>query len=340
MTVRVGVIGVGTMGQDHIRRLTRRSSGARVVAISDVDVARAESVAQGVAGARVFRTGRELIGDADVDAMVVSSWGPTHEEFVLAAIEQGKPVFCEKPLAPTREACLRIVDAEMAAGRRLVQVGFMRRYDAGYRAMKETLAEGGVGAPLMVHCAHRNPAVSPTLFTSDMLVTDAAIHEIDLVRWLLDQEIAAAVAVLTPRRTSHAAGELQDPQIVILETVEGVIVDVEVFVNCAYGYDIRCEVVGEAGTVSLGDGSEIVVRRDGQSSGRVPVDWRERFARAYAAELEEWLGAVATGGAAGPSAWDGYAAAVVSDSCLATLESGQRTPVRLQDRPAFYDTSG
>ncbi len=335
MTVRVGVIGVGTMGQDHIRRLTRRSSGARVVAVSDVDAARADTVAQGVPGARVFRTGRELIGDDEVDAVVVSSWGATHEELVLAAIERGKPVFCEKPLAPTREACLRIVDAEMARGRRLVQVGFMRRYDAGYRAMKQALAEGAVGAPLLVHCAHRNPSVAPD-FTSGMLVTDAAIHEIDLVRWLLDQEIAAALAVLTPRRTTRAGAGLQDPQMVILETVAGVIVDVEVFVNCAYGYDIRCEVVGESGTVSLGDGSEVVVRRGGLRSGRLPAHWRERFARAYAAELEEWVESVDTGGARGPSAWDGYAAAVVGDSCLAALESGRRTPVELKERPEFY----
>ena len=98
-----------------------------------MDAARAESVADGLTGCTVHATGQELIADDGVDAVLVRSWGPTHEEFVLAAIEAGKPVFCEKPLATTQEACLRIVDAEVASGRRLVQVGFMRRYDARTR---------------------------------------------------------------------------------------------------------------------------------------------------------------------------------------------------------------
>src|SRR5918997_7055956 len=124
------------IGQDHIRRLTSGLSGARVTAVTDVDLDRARSVADGVPGAGVHDTGQALIDDPGVDAVVVTSWGPTHEEDVLAAIAAGKQVFCEKPLATTREACDRIVDAEVAAGRRLVSVGFMRRYDEQYRAMK------------------------------------------------------------------------------------------------------------------------------------------------------------------------------------------------------------
>ncbi|HEY6592879.1 MAG TPA: Gfo/Idh/MocA family oxidoreductase [Asanoa sp.] len=112
MTVNVGVIGVGMIGQDHIRRLTYVLSGARVSAVTDVDLERAKSVAQGLPGeVAVHATGRDLINDDAVDAVVVASWGPTHEEFVLAGIEAGKQVFCEKPLATTREACDHIVDA-------------------------------------------------------------------------------------------------------------------------------------------------------------------------------------------------------------------------------------
>jgi len=123
---------------------------------------------------------------------------------------------------------------------------------------------------------------------------------------------------------------------VLLEMASGTLTDVEVSVSIDYGYDIRCEVVGETGTVALGDPSDVIVRRAGQRSGRVPRDWRERFARAYDVELQEWVDAVAAGTATGPTAWDGYAATVVADTCLEALATGQRTQVRLTERPDFY----
>ena len=334
MTVRVGVIGTGNIGQDHIRRLTRALAGAQVVAVSDVDPARAAAVAQATPGARVFRTGQDLIRADEVDGVVVASWGPTHEEHVLAAMEANKPVFCEKPLAETTDACVRILDAEVARGRHLVQVGFNRRYDSAYRAMKSTLVEGTLGTPLMVHCAHRNPGVPPH-YTGGMPITDTAIHEIDILRWLLDQEIIAA-RVLQPRRTSRAKPGLPDPLIVLMEMAGGAMVDVEVFVNLPYGYDIRCEVVCESGTVALGDGSPVVLRKDYLRSDSVPRDFQERFRPAYATELQEWVDSVGMGAATGPSSWDGYAATAVADSCLAALETGERVPVQLRERPAFY----
>ena len=171
MTVNVGVIGAGMIGQDHIRRLTYVLSGARVTAVTDVDLDRAKSAVERLSGVQVHETGQDLISDPGVDAIIVASWGPTHEEYVLAGIAAGKQVFCEKPLATTREACERILDAEVAAGRRLVMVGFMRRYDDGYRAMKEALDRGDIGAPLVFHSAHRNPTVPPSV-TTDGVIAD------------------------------------------------------------------------------------------------------------------------------------------------------------------------
>src|SRR3954470_10979433 len=179
------------IGQDHIRRLSHVLSGVRVSAVTDVDADRARSVADALPDVRVHATGQELIADPGVDAVVVTSWGPTHEEYVLAAIAVGKQVFCEKPLATTREACDRILDAEVAAGRRLVMVGYMRRYDAGYRAMKDVITRGEIGAPLMFHSAHRNPSV-PAHYVSDMIISDTCVHDVDVSRWLLDTEIVAA----------------------------------------------------------------------------------------------------------------------------------------------------
>jgi len=336
MSVRVGVIGVGMIGQDHIRRLSTVLSGADVVAVSDVDLPHAEAVA-GQVSARVSPSGHDLVKDNEVDAVLVASWGGTHEEYVLACIEAGKPVFCEKPLATTQEACVRILDAEVAAGRRLVQVGYMRRYDAAYRALKAVVQEGSIGAPLMMHCTHRNPSV-PGYYEADSAITDTAVHEIDMVRWLFDEEIVATT-VLHPRR-SRNGGELQDPMILILEMDSGIIVDVEVSVNIRYGYDIRGEVVGENGTAALGEASPVTIRLNGGVTNRVPADWRERFSRAYDIELQEWVDAVRAGGEYGPNSWDGYAAAVVSDAAVEARRSGRRTTVQLPEKPALYAANG
>ena len=335
MNVRVGVIGVGMIGQDHIRRITQVLTGGSVTAINDVDAARAGQVAAGLPGATTHDTAQDLIADPNVDAVLVASWGPAHEEQVVAALAAGKPVFCEKPLAPSSDACLRIMDAEMAAGRRLVQVGFMRRYDAGYRAMKATLDDGDIGAPLLMHCAHRNPSVPPYGFTTDMIISDSAVHEIDVVRWLFGEEIAAA-SVLRPRRSGRAAADMQDPLVLLLEMASGVLVDDELFLNAQYGYDVRGEIVGETGTVALADVSEVTVRTANRHGGRVPVDWRDRFIRAYDAELQDWLNAVAAGTSTGPTAWDGFAAAAVTDAALEALRTGQRTAVTMPERPDFY----
>jgi myo-inositol 2-dehydrogenase / D-chiro-inositol 1-dehydrogenase len=335
MTVRVGVIGVGMIGQDHIRRITQVLTGGAVTAVNDVDAERAGQVAAGLPGTIVHATAAGLIADDNVDAVLVASWGPAHEEQVIAAIAAGKPVFCEKPLAPSSDACLRIMDAELAAGRRLVQVGFMRRYDAGYRAMKATLDDGSLGAPLLMHCAHRNPSVPPYGFTTELIVSDSAVHEMDIVRWLFDEEIVA-VRALTPRRSRRGADGLQDPLILVFELSGGALVDDELFVNAQYGYDVRGEIVCEAGTVALADTSEVTVRTANQHGGRVPVDWRDRFIRAYDTELQEWLNAVAAGTSTGPAAWDGYAAAAVTDAALEALHTGQRVAVTMAERPDFY----
>ncbi|ULR55111.1 Gfo/Idh/MocA family oxidoreductase [Streptomyces deccanensis] len=334
MTVRVGVVGAGWIGKDHIRRLTETVTGARVTAVTDIDAARAEEAAAPV-GARVLPDGAALIAASDVDAVLVTSWGPTHAEHVLTAIAAGKPVFCEKPLATTAEDCLRIVEAETALGRRLVQVGFMRRYDAGYRRMKRVIDSGRIGAPLIVHCAHRNPTV-PESYTSAMAALDTAVHEVDVLRWLLDDEIVST-QVVTPRPTSRRFAHLKDPQIMLFETAKGVRIDLEVFVNCQYGYDIQCEAVGEEGLVRLPDPATVGLRTAGQHSTEVPGDWVGRFADAFDTEFREWIAGVAAGAEpTGPSAWDGYAATVITAATFEALESGRIVATDLKPRPPFY----
>jgi myo-inositol 2-dehydrogenase / D-chiro-inositol 1-dehydrogenase len=313
MSIGVGVIGAGMMGADHVRTITAAVDGARVVAVADADRERAEAAARD-GGGRAIADPLDLIADEAVDAVVVASYDATHEEFVLACIAAGKPVLCEKPLATTAEACLRVLEAEVAAGRRLVTLGFMRRFDPSYEELLAVI--GAVGDPLLVHCAHRN-ALAPAIYTSEMLITSSCVHEIDITRWLLGEEIVAAT-VRAPRSTSQAPNGLRDPQLILLETASGVLIDVEVFVNARYGYDIRCEVVGEEGTVRLAE--------------HVAPDFRARFATAYRRELDCWI----KGSDGAASAWDGYAANAVADACLESLASGERAEVELAARPALY----
>ncbi|MEU0413475.1 Gfo/Idh/MocA family oxidoreductase [Streptomyces griseorubiginosus] len=334
MTVRVGVIGAGWIGKEHIRRLTDTVTGARVTAVTDIDATRAAEAAEPV-GARVLPDGAAVVEAEDVDAVLVTSWGPTHAEHVLNAVAAGKPVFCEKPLATTAEDCLKIIEAEQAHGRRLVQVGFMRRYDAGYRQMKQVIDSGRIGEPLIVHCAHRNPTV-PESYTSSMAALDTAVHEVDVLRWLLDDEIVST-QVLTPRATSKRYAHLQDPQIMLFETAKGIRIDLEVFVNCQYGYDIQCEAVGEEGLVRLPDPATVGVRTAASHSTEVLTDWVGRFRDAFDTEFREWIAGVAAGAeTTGPSSWDGYAATVITAATVEALESGRVVATDLKPRPAFY----
>ncbi|RPE39649.1 myo-inositol 2-dehydrogenase [Streptomyces sp. Ag109_O5-1] len=334
MTVRIGVIGAGWIGKEHIQRLTHTVTGAQVTAVTDIDPARAAGAAEPV-GARVLPDGAAVVAADDVDAVLVTSWGPTHAEHVLNAIAAGKPVFCEKPLATTTEDCLKIVEAEQAHGRRLVQVGFMRRYDAGYRQLKQVIDSGKIGEPLIVHCAHRNPTV-PESYTSEMASLDTAVHEVDVLRWLLDDEIVST-QVITPRATSKRFEHLKDPQIILFETAKGIRIDLEVFVNCQYGYDIQCETVGEEGLVRLPDPAAVGVRTAGQHSTEVLTDWVGRFRDAFDTEFREWIAGLAAGNEpTGPSAWDGYAATVITAATVDALQSGGVVATDIKPRPAFY----
>ncbi|MFT3847651.1 MAG: Gfo/Idh/MocA family oxidoreductase [Propionivibrio sp.] len=339
MTLKIGVIGTGAIGQDHIRRITHTLTGGQVVAVTDINVAQArETVAKYGLKAEVYPDGKSLIAAKEVEVVLVTSWGPTHEEYVLAAIAAGKPVFCEKPLATTAEGCMNIVKAEIAAaknnGKRLVQVGFMRPYDAGYRALKKVIDDGQIGEPLIVHCAHRNPTVGDN-YKTDMAITDTVIHEIDVLRWLLDDDYKS-VQVVYPKKTRNASNHLADPQIVLMETVKGVRIDVEVFVNCVYGYDIQCEVVGETGIARLPEPNNVPLRSAAKRSVEILTDWKQRFIDAYDVELQGFLNGLAAGRLTGPSAWDGYAAAVAADACVKAQSTGAIEPVSMPARPAFY----
>ncbi|WAZ25454.1 Gfo/Idh/MocA family oxidoreductase [Streptomyces cinnabarinus] len=330
----IAVIGTGRMGADHVRRIQEVISGARVTAVVDVDAERAKAVAGRVDGCAVHTDPAAAMASAEVDAVLVASPGPAHEAALMAAFARGLPVLCEKPLTPDAASALRLVEAERALGGRRVQVGFMRRYDAEYVRLKALLETGQLGRPLMLHQRHRNVA-SASFFTSDMLITDSVSHEVDVTRWLTGQEITA-VTVLRPTSSAGAPEGLIDPQFVVLETAGGALADVEIFVNCGFGYQVQAEVVCERGTARVGDGHDLVTAMAGRWGGSIAQDWTERFADAYDREVQAWVDATRRGEVTGPGIWDGYAAAAVCEAGVRSLREGGRVEVELAARPTFY----
>ena len=297
MPVRTGVIGVGLMGAGHARLLSHVVSGSELTAVFDVDQRRAETVAA-ACGARVLDDPMVLIKDDVVDAVLLASPDQSHEQFVLACLAAGKPVLCEKPLAPDVAGCVRILQAESDLGRRLLSVGFMRRYDPGYAELKNALQDCGLGHSLLMHCVHRTAVAVGQ--TSAMLISGSAVHEIDIARWLLEEELVS-VTVHRPRPSARSGGT-QDPMLLVFSSASGVLVDVEMFLNAGYGYDVRCEVVAEGGTVLLDSPPPTVRRMSGQCARAVPADWRPRFAEAG----------------------------------IRALDTGRQQDVSLRDKPALY----
>lgn len=332
--LRVGVIGCGGMGKDHIKRLTDKIQGAEVTAVSDVFEEGAKAAAA-ICQAKVYHNSQELIVDPEVDAVVITSPGFAHAESILEAIMAGKPVFSEKPLATTADDCLRIVKAELESGKHLVQVGFMRRYDKGYNQVKEALDSGEYGAPLMLHCTHRNPEVG-TNYTTPMAVHDTAIHEIDVLHWLINDEYESA-QVIMPGCTKYSHSKLKDPQIMLLRTKKGICIDVEVFVNCKFGYDINCEVVCEDGIVKMPVPAYPVIRRNAALSTTIDTDCFVRFRDSYDTEMQNWVENAKKGVVTGPTAWDGYLAAVTADALVKAQETGNVELIKTDmEKPEFY----
>ncbi|NEA99349.1 Gfo/Idh/MocA family oxidoreductase [Streptomyces sp. SID13726] len=322
MTVRVGVIGAGVMGADHVRLLHGAVSSAEVVAVTDVDAARARALVDTVPGARVSPDAWALIADPGVDAVVVASHDSTHAELTTAAVRAGKPVLCEKPLAPTVAECVEVVRADDKAGGGLVSVGFMRRFDPSYVALKAALGEGRCGRPRMVHCVSRQVTSMPGA-VSEFSVTGSAIHELDTVPWLLESPVTA-VSWHAPEGGS--APGLRDPQLMLLHTADGTLTTVETFLNARYGYEVRCEVVGERGALRLTDPALVVTHLERTRSTGYPADWRPRFADAYRLELQAWTDAVVAGRPSPlASAREGLTASAVAEAVIVSMREGGRT---------------
>lgn len=334
MTLRLGLIGTGAIGKTHIERINTVLQGAKVVACADPNAVFGLSVAEQYQ-LKGYDNPSNLIASEDVDAIIITAHDDYHAQYVLESIEHNKYVFCEKPLAPKAETCKKIVEAEVQRGKKFVQVGFMRRYDAGYRQLKQYIESREFGEPLILHCVHRNPTVAGFGFTTPMSVENSMIHEIDVIRWLLNEDYDK-VEVVFPKTTRNTDGELRDPQIMYLTTKSGVRIDVESFVNCQYGYDVRCEVVFENGCVNLPEPPNTMLRKEAARVTPICRSWSERFPDAYNVEFQAWINGVLNDRVDGPTAWDGYVAQVTASAASQARDEQKMVQVSIEEMPKLY----
>jgi myo-inositol 2-dehydrogenase/D-chiro-inositol 1-dehydrogenase len=329
------VIGAGIMGADHARIISSEIPGAELRCICDADETRARSVAAATGARDVSKDPLASIADKAVDAVLIASPDQTHAELTLASLQARKPVLCEKPLSQDVAECLRVLQAEDALGKRLIQVGYMRRFDPAYVEMKDRSAQSGIGAPIMMHNFHRNVNV-PAWFTGPMAITNSAPHEFDIARFVLGAEYAAVTAFQPSRPTP---GQGVGPVFMVLKTRSGQLVNIEVNNNAGYGYDVRCELVCAHGSISLRAPTHTETSLALGATTHYARDWRPRFADAYRLQDHGWLRSIESGVPTGASAWDGYVASFTAERAVEALQTGREVEIRYPEAPRLYRTS-
>ena len=291
----VAVIGLGRMGQIYSRHLAQRIPQARLVAIADVIEERAAALVEEL-GVDAWSTDyRDILADKAIRAVFVTSPTSTHREVVIAAAQAGKAIFCEKPIALNLEdtdAMLAAIDANGV----MFQAGFMRRFDAGYVAAKQRIEAGVIGKPVTFKSIGRDPFCPDLEYAkpsvSGGLILDMAIHDFDLGRWLMADEV---------KRVYTEGGTLAFPQLNTVGDIDNAVVNmlfeggalgnVEVSRNALYGYDIRTEILGTEGGVNVGYYQQtplLVMTRQGISHDMVPYII-ERFGDAYLAQSVDFV---------------------------------------------------
>lgn len=332
--LRIGVVGAGLMGADHIARITHRISGAVVSAIIEPDADRIAAALFNAPNAHGFRRLEDAIAARAVDAVLIATPGQFHAPVLIPALEAGLPILCEKPLTPDSATSWDIVQREQKLDKPHIQIGFMRRFDPEYAALRELIASGDAGDLVMVRGVHRNPSV-PDSYTQKMLITDSVVHEFDVIPWLAGSAVKS-VEVKFPRRNTLTPEHLREPILVIMELENGVLVDVEMNVSVQFGYQVGTEAVFEKGIARIGQPSGLQQWRDGRFSIQDHTSFTTRFAEAYDRQIQRWVNAVKDGRLVdGPNAWDGYLVALACEAGVRALDGGI-VPVEAAERPAFY----
>jgi len=291
--VGIGLVGAGRIGRLHAENVCR-STSAQLAAVADPCLERAREVGSACGAGAVFAAPADLISQPGVDAVLVCSSTDTHAEIVEAAARAGKHVFCEKPLDLDPRRIEAVLAAVERAGVQL-QVGFNRRFDAGFARIAAGVRDGEIGAPEMLRITSRDPAPPPLDYVrrSGGLFLDMTIHDFDLARFLVGDEIvevqAAGSALVDPE--IGRAGDI-DTAVVLLRFARGALGCIDNSRRAAYGYDQRAEVLGPKGCLTAANVTPNRVARwdaGGQSEARPLHFFVERYRDAYVEELRVFL---------------------------------------------------
>jgi myo-inositol 2-dehydrogenase/D-chiro-inositol 1-dehydrogenase len=274
---------------------------ATVVGLSDVDQKKINQLSEEL-GTILFSTSssKELMNDPRVNAVIIASPDPLHVEHLRLAIDSGKQILCEKPIATTIEDAQMIANEirtyESSVGKKMINFGFMRRFDPCYQEVRRLIATGDFGAPTFFRTVTRN--VSSTGATSTGLFTNIAIHDFDIYRWLFNDEWES-IKSFYPKRSSLSPEGLNDPLIIIGRLKSGITMvgDIVAFNN--YGFDCRVEVICEKGTIQIGTHGDVITQVNGfggaTKGGKMAENWMTRFEPSYIEELKAWVTEVKTG---------------------------------------------
>jgi len=326
MTVRFAVLGAGRIGKVHAGAIASHP-GARLVAVADAMPAAAEALAA-PAGAEV-RPIEAIEAAADVDAVVICTPTDTHAELIERFARAGKAIFCEKPVdldVARVQACLKVVEATGAK----LMVGFNRRFDPHFRAVKAAIDDGRIGEVEMVTIVSRDPGAPPIDYIrrSGGIFRDMTIHDFDMARWLLGEEptVVAAFASNLVDQAIGRAGDF-DSANVLLETPSGRQAVITNSRRATYGYDQRIEVLGSAGMVAAENQREASVEiATGSGFTRPPLldFFMTRYTSAYAAEIATFVAGVAEGAAIAPTGDDGLRALALAEAAVRSVAEGRK----------------
>lgn len=321
MTVNVALLGAGRIGKVHAKAIGA-TDGARLIAVADAMENAARDLA-GYHGARVS-TIDEIAGSGDVGAVIICTPTDTHSDLIEKFARAGKAIFCEKPIDLSVErtkSCLATVEDCGA----VLMLGFNRRFDPHFQAVRRAIDEGRIGDVEMVQITSRDPGAPPASYiqSSGGIFRDMTIHDFDMARFLLGEEVATVYATASVL-VDPEIGKLgdYDSAMVVLTTASGKQCFISNSRRATYGYDQRIEVHGSKGAVSAENQRPVTVEvatAEGYVKPPLHDFFMTRYTEAYAAEIAAFVKTIETGLAPHPSGEDGLKALLLAEAALKSV---------------------